>query len=96
MPLTELNSIEYALLAERLSAQTEAYEKFAQAFVRILELINNNGDKIKDLQTQEGQSFRELLQSIVKVASDLRDCEETSKDRDAGTSLSLKQSSHSG
>lgn len=65
------NNLDFNVLSERISAQTEAYEKFAQSLARILELLDELKDKIKDQGDNSSGAFKELVKTITIISTQL-------------------------
>ena len=70
--------LDFNSLSERITAQTEAYEKFSAALVRILEMLDN----VEDAQALSTNTLTELLKSVVSTGEQLRHHMQSAKDSD--------------
>lgn len=77
------NNLDFNVLSERIIAQTEAYEKFAQSLARILELIDELKDKIKEQGDDSSGAFKELVRTITIISTQLESYVSFTKDSDA-------------
>lgn len=77
------NNLDFNVLSERIIAQTEAYEKFAQSLARILELIDELKDKIREQGDDSSGAFKELVRTITIISTQLESYVSFTKDSDA-------------
>jgi len=77
------NNLDFNVLSERISAQTEAYEKFAQSLARILELLDELKNKIKDGKDDSSGAFKELVKTITIISAQLESYISFTRDSDA-------------
>jgi chromosome segregation ATPase len=77
------NNLDFNVLSERISAQTEAYEKFAQSLARILELLDELKSKIKDQGDNSSGAFKELVKTITIISTQLESYVNFTRDSDA-------------
>lgn len=84
--MPELEHEQFKLLLERLTTltersssqnersvvQEEVTEKFSFAFVRILELINRNTERLVDFKGEAKEDFREIENIVHEVEADIR------------------------
>jgi chromosome segregation ATPase len=77
------NNLDFNVLSERIIAQTEAYEKFAQSLARILELIDELKDKMKEQGDDSSGAFKELVRTITIISTQLESYVSFTKDSDA-------------
>jgi len=77
------NNLDFNVLSERISAQTEAYEKFAQSLARILELLDELKDKIKEQGDESSLAFKDLVKTITIISTQLESYISFTRDSDA-------------
>ena len=77
------NNLDFNVLSERISAQTEAYEKFAQSLARILELLDELKSEIKDGNDNSSSAFKELVKTITIISTQLEAYISFTRDSDA-------------
>jgi chromosome segregation ATPase len=67
------NSAEITILTERIAAQTEAYEKFSQALIKILDML----DALSNQADSEGGDRERIAKGILANISDVADTLQT-------------------
>lgn len=77
------NNLDFNVLSERISAQTEAYEKFAQSLFRILELLDELKSRIKDDGNESSVAFNNLIKTIAIISTQLESYISFTRDSDA-------------
>lgn len=77
------NNLDFNVLSERISAQTEAYEKFAQSLFRILELLDELKSRIKDDGNESSVAFHDLIKTITIISTQLESYISFTRDSDA-------------
>lgn len=77
------NNLDFNVLSERISAQTEAYEKFAQSLFKILELLDELKSRIKDDGNESSAAFHDLIKTITIISTQLESYISFARDSDA-------------
>lgn len=79
----ENNNLDFNVLSERITAQTEAYEKFAQSLAKILDLLNELKEKVKNQGDDAAVAFRDLVKTITIISTQLESYVAFTRDSDA-------------
>lgn len=77
------NNLDFNVLSERISAQTEAYEKFALSLSKILELLDELKSRIKDDGNESSLAFADLIKTITIISTQLESYISFTRDSDA-------------
>lgn len=77
------NNLDFNVLSERISAQTEAYEKFALSLSKILELFDELKSRIKDDGNESSLAFADLIKTITIISTQLESYISFTRDSDA-------------
>jgi len=77
------NNLDFNVLSERISAQTEAYEKFALSLSKILELLDELKSRIKEDENDSSLAFADLIKTITIISTQLESYISFTRDSDA-------------
>lgn len=77
------NNLDFNVLSERISAQTEAYEKFALSLSKILELLDELKSRIKEDGNGSSLAFRDLIKTITIISTQLESYISFTRDGDS-------------
>jgi hypothetical protein len=77
------NNLDFNVLSERISAQTEAYEKVAHSLATIVDLIAELKDRIKEDGNDSSLAFNNLITTITIISTQLESYISFTRDSDA-------------
>jgi len=80
--MTDNAALDFNALSERIIAQTEAYEKFAQALAKILELLDEVKESLHDQDIENSDIMRDLAKAITVIGTQLEAYIAFTKDSD--------------
>jgi chromosome segregation ATPase len=77
------NNLDFNVLSERISAQTDAYEKYAQSLTKILELLDEIKSRVKEEGGKSSIASKDLIKTITIISTQLESYISFTRDSDA-------------